>query len=125
MLTKAIRFQFFVYQVIQNTDRTKKGGNQKMAKKLIVLAVFFVALCFAGGGCLPPPPGVVHGGQYYDGPYRSDGRDYYYSNGEFYAHDGDEYRFHHQAPQEKRGYYDKRYQKNNEKYRRKHPESRY
>ena len=96
--------------VLQDTDKTKKGRGIRMVKKLVVLAVFFVALCLTVVGC-------VRGGAYvrgddapyYDGPHRIEGGLYYYYNGGFYVHDGGEYRFHHYAPQDQRGYYEERY----------------
>jgi hypothetical protein len=98
------------YRVIGKTDKTKKRREIKMVKKLVVLAVFFVALCFAGVGC-SGGGAYVRGDHapYYDGPHRIDGGSYYYYNGGFYVHDGREYRFHHYAPQDQRGYYEERY----------------
>lgn len=109
-LTKAIQFQILFYRTIGNTDKTKKRREIKMVKKLVVLAVFFVAVCFAGVGCFRGGA-YVRGDHapYYDGPHRIDGGLYYYYNGGFYVHDGGEYRFHHYAPQDQRGYYEERY----------------
>ncbi len=96
-----------------------------MGKKLIVLGVIFAVLCFAGVGCVGPGVyGGVHGGLYYDGPYRIDGGEYYYYNGGFYNYHGDGYHFSHRVPQEKLGYYDERYRKHHEEYYRKHPHER-
>ena len=44
-------------------------------------------------------------------------------HGKFYGHNGGAYRFHHYAPQEKRGYYDERYREHHEQYHRDHPKS--
>ncbi len=90
-----------------------------MIKKLIVLAVMFAVLCFAGVGCFSH--GTHHGvheNVYYDGPYRIGGGNYYYYNGGFYVYDGRAYRFHHNVPQQERGYYEERHRENHEHYKR-------
>ncbi len=91
-----------------------------MVKKFIVLAVLFVVLCFAGVGCFR---GGAYVGEtpYYDGPYVTGGDSYYYYNGGFYNHDGGAFRFHHEAPQDQRRYYDERHSKNRELYNRDYP----
>jgi hypothetical protein len=90
-----------------------------MVKKLVVLTVFFVALCFAGVGCFRGGGYVgVGDAPYYDGPHRIDGGSYYYYNGGFYNHDGSAFRFHHDAPQDQRAYYDEQHRKNREQYNR-------
>jgi len=96
-----------------------------MVKKLVMLVVIFGVLCFAGVGCFRHGVhGGVHGGQYYDGPYSIGGGTYYYYSGGVYIYSGAAYRFSHHAPQEKRGYYDKRYRKHHEQYYRKYPDQR-
>jgi len=93
-----------------------------MVKKSVVLAVFFMALCFAGVGCFRGGAYVgVDDTSYYDGPYRFDGGSYYYYNGGFYSHDGRAFRFHHDAPQDQRAYYDGKHRKNREEYNRNYP----
>ncbi len=93
-----------------------------MVKKLVVLAVFFAVLCFAGAGCYRGGVhGGVHEGLYYDGPYRIGGGLYYYYNGGFYTHGGGTFRFHHDAPQGERGYYEERHRENRERYHRDFP----
>jgi len=90
-----------------------------MVRKLVVLAVFFAALCLAGGGCVRGGAYVGPGdAPYYDGPYITGGDSYYYNNGGFYNHDGSAFRFHHDAPQDQRGYYDEQHRKNREQYNR-------
>ena len=93
-----------------------------MVKKLVVLAVLFVVLCFAGVGCFRGGAYVgVDETPYYDGPYIIGGGSYYYHNGGFYNHDGGAFRFHHEAPQDRRGYYDEQHRKNREQYNRNYP----
>jgi hypothetical protein len=110
------------YLAIGNTNKTKKRREIKMVKKLVVLAVFFVALCFAGVGCFRGGAYVgVDDASYYDGPYRIGGGSYYYYNGGFYNHDSNAFRFHHDAPQDQRAYYDEQHRKNREQYNRDYP----
>ena len=96
-----------------------------MGKKFIVSGFIFAVLCFAGVGCVGHGVyGGVHGGLYYDGPYRTGGGEFYYYNGGFYNYRGGAYHFSHHVPQENRGYYDERYRKHHEEYYRKHPRER-
>ena len=93
-----------------------------MTKKLVVLTVIFAIFWFAGTGCVRRGVyGGVHEGLYYDGPYRIGGGEYYYYNGGFYNHDGGAFRFHHEGPQDRRGYYDEQHRKNREQYNRDYP----
>ncbi len=93
-----------------------------MGKKLALLAALFAVLCFAGEGCVGGG-GYVGVGEtpYYDGPYIIGGDPYYYYNGGFYSHGGGAFRFHHETPQDRRGYYDEQHRKNREQYNRDYP----
>jgi hypothetical protein len=109
---------------IGNTDKTKNRRKIKMVRKLFVLAIFFAVLCSAGVGCFRGRPYVGgYDAPYYDGPYRIGEGSYHYYNGGFYVYDGGKYRFHHDAPQDQRGYYDERYREHYEQYHRDHPKS--
>ena len=95
-----------------------------MVKKL-VLAAFFVAICFSGVGCYRGGAYVGLGDSlYYDGPYRNGPDLYYYYDGGFYVFQGGDYRFHHNVPQDQRGYYDEHYRKHHEQYHHDHLDSR-